>query len=128
MATVILVIHLMIAVALVATILLQRSEGGALGMGGGGGGLVTGRGAANMLTRTTSILAAAFFVTSILLTLLARNSAGPTSILDQVGGGTPAQTQTETPAGNKGGDKPATGGVLDKLKKEGSSPKVPTSQ
>lgn len=85
MATVVLVIHLMIAAALVAIILLQRSEGGALGIGGGGGGggFMTGRGTANLLTRITAGLAAAFFCTSILLTILARQSAEPVSVLDQ---------------------------------------------
>ena len=74
MATVLLVIHLMVAASLVGLVLLQRSEGGALGIGGGGGGVggfMTGRGAANLLTRVSAVLAAAFFVTSILLTLIA---------------------------------------------------------
>jgi len=72
MITVILVIHLIITIALVGVILLQRSEGGALGIGGSssGGSLFTARGAANALTRTTAILATAFFITSILLTML----------------------------------------------------------
>jgi preprotein translocase subunit SecG len=84
MATILLVIHLMIAVTLVATILLQRSEGGALGIGGGGGGLVSNRAAGNMLTRTSGILAGLFFLTSIGLTLLAREESRATSILDTV--------------------------------------------
>ncbi len=71
MLTVLLVIHLMIALALVAFVLLQRSEGGALGIGGGGG-FMTGRGTANMLTRVTALLALGFFITSIGLTVLAR--------------------------------------------------------
>lgn len=76
MITVVLVIHLLICIALVGLILLQRSEGGGLGMGGGGGGgggagLMSGRAAGNALTRTTGILAAAFFVTSMTLALLA---------------------------------------------------------
>jgi len=83
MATILLVIHLMIAVTLVATILLQRSEGGALGIGGGGGGgLVSNRAAGNMLTRSSGILAGLFFLTSIGLTLLAREESRATSILD----------------------------------------------
>jgi len=85
MATILLVIHLMIAVTLVATILLQRSEGGALGIGGGGGGgLVSNRAAGNMLTRSSGILAGMFFLTSIGLTLLAREESRATSILDAV--------------------------------------------
>jgi preprotein translocase subunit SecG len=81
MTTVLLVIHLMIAVALVGVILLQKSEGGALGMGGGGmSGFMTGRSTANLLTRTTAILAGAFFLTSILLAYFAgatRNASDP---------------------------------------------------
>lgn len=78
MITFVLVIHLMICIAMVAIILLQRSEGGALGIGGGGGGLMSGRGAGNLLTRTTAYLAAAFFATSIALTVLADlRSTGP---------------------------------------------------
>ena len=71
MATVLLIIHIMIALALIGVVLLQRSEGGALGIGGGGGGFMTGRGAANFLTRVTAGLAAAFFFTSLVLSLLA---------------------------------------------------------
>ena len=76
MTTVLLVIHIMIAIALIAVVLLQRSEGGALGIGGGGGGFMTGRGAGNALTKTTAVLAAAFFATSLTLTIMARNT-GP---------------------------------------------------
>jgi preprotein translocase subunit SecG len=71
MTTVLLIIHTLIAAALVGLILLQKSEGGALGMGGGPGSFMTGRGAANVLTRSTTILGAAFFLTSISLSILA---------------------------------------------------------
>ena len=72
MITFLLVIHGLITLALVAVILLQRSEGGALGIGGGGGGgLMTARGAANLLTRSTTILAGLFIAMSILLAVLA---------------------------------------------------------
>lgn len=74
MITFLLVIHGLITLALVAVILLQRSEGGALGIGGGGGGaggLMTARGAANLLTRSTTILAILFIGMSILLAVLA---------------------------------------------------------
>jgi len=78
MITFVLVIHLMICIAMVAIILLQRSEGGALGIGGGGGGMMSGRGSGNLLSRTTAYLAAAFFATSIALTVLADlRSTGP---------------------------------------------------
>ena len=78
MQTVLLVAHLIIALALIAVVLLQRSEGGALGIGGGGGGgsLFSARGVGNTLTRTTAILAVAFFITSIGLTLLATRTGG----------------------------------------------------
>ncbi len=73
MSTVILLIHVMIALALVGVVLLQRSEGGALGIGGGGGGggFMTGRSAGNALTKMTAILAACFFATSLVLSILA---------------------------------------------------------
>jgi preprotein translocase subunit SecG len=90
MVAVLLIIHLFIAVGLVGLVLVQRSEGGALGIGGGG--FMSGRGAANLLTRMTAVLAAAFFATSILLTVLARSGGAPTSIVNPggPGQGTPA--------------------------------------
>ena len=88
MQTVLIVIHLMIVLALVGIVLIQRSEGGGLGIGGGSG-FMSARGAANALTRTTGILAAAFFITSLALGILARYSESPTDILDRI----PAQTQ-----------------------------------
>ena len=72
MANVLIVAYLLIVLALIAVILLQRSEGGALGIGGGGGGFMTARGSANLLTRTTAILATLFFATAIGLTILVR--------------------------------------------------------
>src|SRR5215469_14903925 len=85
MQTVLLAIHLMIAIALVGSVLLQKSEGGALGMGGGGmSGFMTGRSTANLLTRTTAILAACFFATSIALVVIATQHGAPTSLFDQV--------------------------------------------
>jgi preprotein translocase subunit SecG len=84
MATVLLIIHIMIALAMIGLVLLQRSEGGALGIGGGGGGgFMTGRGAANFLTRATAGLAAAFFTTSLVLSLIASQPSRDRSILDQ---------------------------------------------
>src|SRR5436853_1843721 len=71
MQTVIIVIHLMIVSAMIGLVLLQRSEGGGLGMGGGSGGFLTSRGSANVLTRTTATLAAVFFATSLVLSILA---------------------------------------------------------
>lgn len=84
MITVILVIHLLIAAGLVGIVLIQRSEGGALGIGGGGGmsGFLTGRSTANLLTRTTAILATLFIVTSLILAKLAGGDRVAESILD----------------------------------------------
>jgi preprotein translocase subunit SecG len=91
MTTIVLIIHLLVALALVGVILLQRSEGGALGIGGGGaGGLMTGRASANPLTRVTAGLAVAFITTSMLLAILAAHRTAPTSILDQPVQSTPA--------------------------------------
>ncbi|MGC2410760.1 MAG: preprotein translocase subunit SecG [Methyloceanibacter sp.] len=90
MITVLLVIHIMIAAALIAVVLLQRSEGGALGIGGGGG-FMTGRSAGNALTKTTAVLAAMFFATSLGLTMIAGHQSAPTSIFGEGTGGAPAQ-------------------------------------
>ncbi|MFZ3034410.1 MAG: preprotein translocase subunit SecG [Parvibaculum sp.] len=84
MTTVLLIIHLMVAVTLVALVLLQRSEGGALGIGGGGGGMMTGRGAGNLLTRATGVCAAIFFATSLTLVIIASRVNSGGSLLDNV--------------------------------------------
>lgn len=100
MTTVVLVIHLLLAIGLVGTVLIQRSEGGGLGMGGSGGGMggfMTGRSAANLLTRTTAILAAGFFATSMILAIMAANSRDSGSILDKAPAAT-TQQPVETPA------------------------------
>ena len=85
MTAFLLVIHLFLAIAMVVSVLLQRSEGGALGIGGGGamGGLMTGRGTANLLTRATAVLAACFMLTSLVLAILAGAERKPISIMDQ---------------------------------------------
>ena len=85
MTTVLIVVHLMVVLAMIALVLLQRSEGGALGIGGGGGGgFMSARGAGNLLSRATGILAMTFFVTSIGLTILARIESKPADILDRL--------------------------------------------
>src|SRR5712675_384714 len=113
MQTVLIVIHLMVVSTMIGLVLLQKSEGGGLGMGGGGGGFLTSRGTSNVLTRTTAILAAIFFATSLLLSILASIERKPTSILQGAPG-------AEAPAGqpaNPGGTAPlAPGGVLDRLR------------
>jgi preprotein translocase subunit SecG len=134
MATVLLVIHLMIASALVAVVLLQRSEGGALGIGGGGGGaggFMTGRGTANMLTRVTAGLAAAFFLTSISLTLLAQQARRAPSPLDRPAASGPAvpgtTTKSDAPASTPSGA--PSGGLLDSLQKGREAlPQVPAGR
>ena len=83
MTTVLLVVHILIAIGLVGSVLLQRSEGGGLGMGGGMGGFMTGRATANLLTRTTGVLAACFFATSLLLAIMANQGRAPKSLLDR---------------------------------------------
>jgi preprotein translocase subunit SecG len=84
MITVLLLIHIMVAVGLVGVVLLQRSEGGALGIGGG---FMTGRSAGNALTKTTAVLAACFFATSLILSILAGQHGAPPSILNPTGEG-----------------------------------------
>ncbi len=80
MQHVVIVIHLMLVLALIGVVLLQKSEGGGLGIGSTGG-FMTSRGTANVLTRATAILAALFFATSLLLSILAGVNRKPTSIL-----------------------------------------------
>ena len=80
--TILLVAMILISVALTAVILLQRSEGGALGMGGGPSGFMTARGAGNLLTRATSILAIAFFLCAIGLTIAGNFARGSRSVID----------------------------------------------
>jgi preprotein translocase subunit SecG len=135
METVIIVIHLMVVVALVAVVLLQRSEGGALGIGGGNSFMTT-RGQGNVLTRATAILAAAFFATSILLTAITRFTTPPSSVLDQVrtpSATAPADgsTTTPSPAGTGFGDilnQLDQGAAGDGATTAPAEPQVPTSQ
>lgn len=87
MENVVLTVHLILAVLLTGVVLLQRSEGGGLGMGssGGGGGVMSGRQAANWMTRFTWALGIALFVTSIGLTIIAARNVSNSSIMDQIG-------------------------------------------
>lgn len=99
MHAVILVIHLIIAIAMVGVILIQRSEGGGLGIGGGTmGGMMTARGTANLLTRTTAILAGVFMATSIILAIMSGGPSRPTSIIDTLPPAAPAQPAPAAPA------------------------------
>ncbi|KMO10772.1 preprotein translocase subunit SecG [Methylobacterium indicum] len=118
MQTVLIVVHLIIVLALIGVVLLQRSEGG-LGLGGGGGtqGFMTGRGQANALTRATAILAALFFTTSMILAIMSHRGAGPRSIFEGTG--------TKAPAGQTGA--PPAGNVLDQLRQQqGDAPAAQT--
>ena len=112
METVLIVIHLLIVSALAVVVLLQRSEGGGLGIGGassGPSGFLTGRGQANVLTRATAILGAAFIVTSLTLAVLATRTSAPRSIIDTVAPGVTAPVPgAPVPPGTGGG-------VLDQL-------------
>lgn len=87
MQTVLLVIYLMVVLALIGIVLIQRSEGGGLGIGGGSG-FMSARGAANALTRTTAILATLFFVLALGMGILSRYESKPTDILDRIPGTT----------------------------------------
>ncbi len=131
MQTVAIVIHLMIVATLIATVLLQKSEGGGLGVGGGAG-FMSSRGTANLLTRTTAILAFGFFLTSLFLSWYASYDRKPSSII-----GTPA-SQSQPAGGAVPVAPPTSGGVLDTLKKADeqqqqnqpapSGPQAPRSQ
>jgi preprotein translocase subunit SecG len=115
MQTVLIVIHLLIVLALIGVVLLQRSEGG-LGLGGGGGGgaggFLTGRGQANALTRATAVLAGLFFLTSLILGIMAHRGHAPRSIFDQ--------NAPTPPAGGQGSN------VLEQIQRMQQAP-VPVS-
>jgi preprotein translocase subunit SecG len=134
MQTVVIVIHLMIVATLIATVLLQKSEGGGLGVGGGAG-FMSSRGTANLLTRTTAVLAVGFFITSLFLSWLASYDRKPSSIIDN----NPASQSQSQPAGPATPAPPLSqgGGILDSLKKADerqqnqpapSGPQAPRSQ
>jgi preprotein translocase subunit SecG len=126
MQHVVIVIHLMLVLALIAVILLQRSEGGGLGIGSTGG-FMTSRGTGNVLTTTTSILAGLFFLTSLILSILAGWGRAPTSII-QGGPSAPIQAPSAPAPLNSGG------GLLNQLQPQSappaqpSGPQVPRSQ
>ncbi|GLR88152.1 preprotein translocase subunit SecG [Bradyrhizobium iriomotense] len=129
MQTVVIVIHLMIVAVMIGAVLLQKSEGGGLGMGGGAG-FMSSRGTANLLSRTTAILAAGFFLTSLFLSWYAGYDRKPSSIIGQ-----PA-SQSQPASGAAPVAPPTSGGVLDTLKKADeqqqnqapSGPQAPRSQ
>ena len=116
MQTVIIVIHLMLVVAMIGVVLLQKSEGGGLGAGATGG-FMSSRGTSNMLTRATAFLAAGFFATSLLLSILAGFDRKPRSIVNPGEGGGPTVPGTPAP----------TGGVLDRLRQNEPPPPSPAA-
>ena len=128
MHTVVIVIHLMLVLAMIGAVLLQKSEGGGLGIGSTGG-FMSSRGTANVLTRTTAILAGGFFATSLILSILAAHDRKPSAII-----------QTPTQQGTPGAPPPLGqgGGLLDQLQggpgqqpgapPAPSGPQVPRSQ
>jgi preprotein translocase subunit SecG len=131
MQTVVIVVHLMIVATLIATVLLQKSEGGGLGVGGGAG-FMSSRGTANLLTRTTAVLAVGFFMTSLFLSWLASYDRKPSSIV-----GTSPPSQSQPVGGATPVAPPTSGGILDTLKKADemqqnqqapSGPQAPRSQ
>lgn len=95
MENVVLIIHLFLALGLIGVVLLQRSEGGGLGMGGGGG-AVSGRAAATALGKVTWILAIGFIITSITLTIIAAEKSAGASVIDRLGASQPARSDTTT--------------------------------
>ena len=130
MQTVLIVIHLMVVAAMIGVVLLQKSEGGGLGIGSTGG-FMSSRGTANVLTRATAVLAATFFATSLLLSILAGMDRKPRSILQNTSGA-PAQQTPGAPLGQGGG-------LLDTLRQQEqpatpaapappAGPQVPRSQ
>jgi preprotein translocase subunit SecG len=124
MQTVVIVVHLMIVLAMIGFVMLQRSEGGGLGMGSsGGGGFMSSRGTANALTRVTGFLAMAFFATSLTLSIIAGMERKPRSILQ--GGSTPAsQPAPGAPATPLA---PSGGGLLDALRGGPAAPSAPAA-
>jgi preprotein translocase subunit SecG len=129
MQTVIILIHLMIVLAMVGLVLIQKSEGGGLGMGGGTGGFLSSRGTANVLTRATAILAALFFATSLFLSMLAGMDRKPRSILDS---NSPAAPTAPAVPGSGGGVLNQLGGAPQQpapaAPQAPSGPQVPRSQ
>jgi preprotein translocase subunit SecG len=119
MASVILVIHMFLALAIIGLVLIQRSEGGGLGIGGSGGGLgglATPQGTANILTRATGFCAAGFFITSLTLGSIASHSGSSTSkLMDALDA--PATATAAKPEGEKTSSSPDTPAVTPKTDK-----------
>ena len=121
METVLIAVHLVIVLALAGTVLLQRSEGGGLGMGSSPSSFMSGRGQTNLLSRTTAILGTLFFITSLALSIMATRGRAPASPLDNAAPLPP--TTQNAPAGTPQG----APNVLDQLRsiQQGNQPKQP---
>jgi preprotein translocase subunit SecG len=123
MQTFLIVVHLMIVCAMIGVVLLQKSEGGGLGIGGGGG-FMSSRGTANVLTRATAILAAGFFATSLVLSIMAGWHRNPGSIL-QPTASTPAAPAPD--ASSPPAPPSSNGGLLDQLRQQEGAPATPAA-
>src|SRR5690349_16920490 len=121
MQHVIVVIHLMVVGAMIGVVLLQKSEGGGLGIGSTGG-FLTSRGTSNVLSRTTAILAAVFFATSLMLSILAGMGRKPTSILPRAAPINQPASPGGAPSGGGG-----SGGILDQLRGGPAAPSQPAA-
>lgn len=117
MHTVVIVIHLMLVMAMIGVVMLQKSEGGGLGIGSSGG-FMTSRGTANVLTRATAILAGGFFLTSLVLSIIASHERRPTTVI-------PASQSAPAVPGPAAPAQQGGGGVLDKL--QGPAPAAPAA-
>jgi preprotein translocase subunit SecG len=129
MTTVLLIIHLFVTLTLIGVVLLQRSEGGGLGIGTsqGMGSFMSGRGTANLLTRTTAILGAAFFSLSLVLAMLNKGTTVRHSILEEAPlAGSPAPSPPAAPAGPIPGS-PVPGGPAPLPAPAVLAPKPPVS-
>ncbi len=125
MENVVLAIHLIVALLLVGVVLLQRSEGGGLGIGGGGGGVVSGRAAATALGKVTWGLAIAFIATSITLTILSARDSASSSVIDQIGGTTPAPATAPATGSTTAPAAPNLGAVPTTPAPSSTSPAIP---
>ena len=128
MTTVVIVIHLMVVVAMIGLILLQRSEGGALGIGGGQGAFLTGRSAGNVLSPTTAYLALAFFATSLGLAFIAKYQPRAGDILNRLPGQETPAAETPAPAAPPTSAPTSAEDLLKQLGGSSSEPQTPPTE
>jgi preprotein translocase subunit SecG len=84
METLLLIVHIILAILLIGSVLLQKSDGGALGIGGTSDNLMSSRSVGNFLTKFTAVLAFLFIITSISLTLINKKDTTQKSIIDKI--------------------------------------------